>query len=94
MNASQWSVSGLRFTVRPEDLAALQAMLNGRPGVAVEACDPAGAQLVVTQEFTTVRQHQDSLREIQALPGVLTADLVIHYCDPGALPDERSTGGS
>jgi nitrate reductase NapAB chaperone NapD len=94
MKALQWSVSGLRVTARPEDLTALQSMLSGRPGVTVEACDPAGGQLVVTQEFTTVRQHQDGLREIQALPGVLTADLVIHYRDPGAPSDERSTGGS
>ena len=94
MKASQWSVSGVRVTARPEDLAALQAMLNGRPGVTVEACDPVGGQLVVTQEFTEVRQHQDGLREIQAVPGVLTADLVIHYRDPGVSSDEPSTGGS
>ena len=91
---SHWSVSGLCVTARPEDLAVVHTMLEDRPGVEVAASDPAGGRLVVTQAFASVREHQDGLREIQALPGVLTADLVVHYIDPGVPVGPQSTGGS
>jgi nitrate reductase NapAB chaperone NapD len=94
MTMSRWSVSGLCVTTRPEDLATVREMLKERPGVEVAAGDAGGGRLVVTQEFATVREHQDGLRQIQSLPGVLTADLVIHYLDPGGPPDPQPTGGS
>jgi len=90
---AQWSVSGLCVNARPEDLEAVRAMLNDRPGVEVQAVDPVGGRIVVTQEYAMVTEHQDGLREIQALPGVLTADLVMHYQEFDAPPRCRATGG-
>jgi nitrate reductase NapAB chaperone NapD len=92
MTVSQWSVSGLCITARPEELATVRAVLNDRPGVEVQASDPARGRLVVTQECATLEDHRDGLREIQALPGVLTADLVVHYRDPGTPPQPEATG--
>ena len=79
MTTSKWSVSGLCVTTRPGDLASVRALLNDRPGLEVQASDRANGRLVVTQEYATIKEHQDGLRKIQALPGVLAAELVIHY---------------
>lgn len=92
MTATQWSVSGLCVTARPADLEAVRAMLDSLPGVEVQASDPARGRLVMTQDCASVEEHQAGLREIQALPGVLTADLVIHYRDLGTPPQRRDTG--
>jgi len=56
-------------------------MLCVRPGTEVHGRDCELGRLVVTQEHETVAEHQDGLRALQTLPGVLTADLVIHYSD-------------
>ncbi len=94
MKPSDWSVSGLCVTARPEDLVAVQVMLNDRPGIEVHGVDNHSGRLVVTQEASTLTEHQEGLRAIQALPGVLTADLVIHYQDPDSTRHTQATGGA
>jgi len=94
MTESNWSVSGLCITARPDDLAAVEGILNDRPGVEVHASDPQTGRLVVVQECATVEDHQNKLREIQALPGVLTADLVVHYQDPDHSQQSPASGGA
>ena len=89
MPESSWSVSGLCVTAKPENLAAVECALEGLPGLEVHASDPEKGRLVVVQERATLKGHEDGLRAIQALPGVLTADLVVHYRDP-----EAATGGA
>ena len=93
MTEAEWSVSGLCITARPERLAAVEEMLNERPGLEVHARDPESGRLIAVQECTTVEEHQQRLRELQALPGVLTADLVLHYKDPGDATESTTTGG-
>jgi nitrate reductase NapAB chaperone NapD len=95
MTKSSWSVSGLCVTTRPEDLAAVERILNDRPGVEVHGSDPRTGRLVAVQECATVEDHQSGLRGIQSLPGVLTADLVVHYQEDPDGPDQRPiTGGA
>ena len=94
MTDVKWSVSGLCVTVRPEDLAAVAGLLGGLPGVEVHASDPDNGRLVVVQEAASVAAHQDKLREIQAVPGVLTADLVLHYQNPDDITQRQTTGGA
>ena len=89
-----WSVSGLCVTARPEDLTAVAGLVSGLPGVEVHGSDPGNGRLVVVQEAASIKAHQDRLREIQALPGVLTADLVVHYQDPDDFQQPRATGGA
>ena len=72
------SVSGLCLMVRPDHLDEVEAHLRGLPWVEIHARDDATGRLVVVQEYATVREHQDGLRRIQAIPHVLTADLVVH----------------
>ena len=82
MTAVGWSLSGLCITARREELAAVEQMLNERPGLEVHARDLQSGRLIAVQECATVEQHQRQLRELQTLPGVLTAELVLHYRDP------------
>ena len=94
MKEPSWSVSGLRVTARPEELAAVCALLTARPGIEIHAVDPDRGQLVVTQELATIQEHQEELRAIQALPGVLAAELVAHFQE-SAVPDPPDhTGGA
>jgi len=94
MRKSDWSVSGLCVTTSSEDLTAVQNILNNRPGIEVHGIDPDSGRLVVTQECSSVADHQDGLRDIQSLPGVLTADLVIHYQDPDKNQQAQASGGA
>ena len=94
MTESSWSVSGLRVTARPDALAAVARTLNDRPGVEVCASHRATGRLVAVQECATVEEHQRGLREIQRLPGVLTADLVVYYQDPDRPGQTGIIGGA
>lgn len=93
MSDLKWSVSGLCVTARPENLVAVEKMLNKWPGVEVHARDPESGRLIAVQECSTVREHQESLRELQSLPGVLTAELVVHYIDPVDGEQPTTPGG-
>ena len=93
MSDPSWSVAGLCVMARPEDFDLVEAQLRAHPELEVHASDRESGRLVVVQEFDTVRDHRQSLEEIQALPGVLTADLVVHYADPEGGDHERITGG-
>jgi len=93
MTESEWSVSGLCITARPERRAAVEKMLNQRTGLEVHARVPESGRLIAVQECVTVEEHQQKLRELQALPGVLTADLVLHYQDPVDGIEPTTTGG-
>ena len=93
LHETPWSVSGLCITVRPEDLAKLEELLNQRPGLEVHARDPETGKLVVVQECATIAEHRRRLEEIQAIPGVLTADLVMHY-QPESESATTESGGA
>ena len=94
MNTSTWSVSGLCVTTRPEDVAEVESSLNLRSNTEVHARDPHSGRLVVVQECATVEDHRKSLREIQALPGVMYAELVLHYQEPDTRKPTPTTGGA
>ena len=91
--ANDWSVSGLCVTTRPERLDEIEELIDGRDGFEVHARDQRTGKLVVVQERTSVDEHRRGLRELQALPGVLTAELVLHYQGPADQRDENTTGG-
>jgi len=91
-NDEEWSVSGLCVTTRADRLAEVEETISSRPGLEVHARDPLSGRLVVVQERATIEEHRLGLRELQALPGVLTAELVLHYRDPGDHPDPTTMG--
>lgn len=72
------NLSGLLVMTRPEAMPQVIDTLNALPGVEVHQQDPHG-RLVVVMEADSVRAETDGLRRIQALPGVLVAEMVYHY---------------
>jgi nitrate reductase NapAB chaperone NapD len=80
-------------TARPDLLVEVEQMIDGRQGFEVHARDPQTGKLVVVQERASIDEHRQGLRELQALPGVLTAELVLHWEDPAGQYDENTTGG-
>ena len=88
----EWSVSGLCVTARADRLGEIEETIRGRPGLEVHARDPQSGKLVVVQERATIEEHRQGLRELQALPGVLTAELVLQYRDSGDHPGPTTTG--
>ena len=69
-------------------------MLNRLPGTEVHARDPHSGRLVVVQERASIEDHRQGLRELQALPGVLTAELVLHFLDPETRTATSTPGGA
>ena len=78
------SVSGLCLMVRPEHLREVEASLRELDWIEVYARDEATGRLIVVQEHETVEEHEKGLRKLQAVPHVLTADLVVHHKLPSA----------
>ena len=76
------SVSGLCLIVRPEHLDAVESKLADLDWVDVYARDQTSGRLIVVQEHQTIKEHQEGLRRLQAVPHVLTADLVVHHSLP------------
>ena len=76
------SVSGLCVMVRPEHLDDVESSLAVLDWVEVYARDETTGRLIVVQEHQTIKEHQDGLRRLQAVPHVLTADLVVHHSLP------------
>lgn len=94
MTDHEWSVSGLCVTTWPERLTEVEALLNRQPGFEVHARDPKTGKLVVVQERATIEEHREGLRQLQKLPDVLTAELVLHYQDPESEDPSRAPGGA
>ena len=91
--ADEWSVSGLCVTAHPDRLDEVERMIGGRRGFEVHARDRQTGKLVVVQERASVDHHRRGLRELQALQGVLTAELVLHYQEPTDPHDDNPPGG-
>lgn len=72
------NLSGILVMARPENLPGVVAELGTLPGVEVHQQDPVG-RVVVVLEADSVRAEADGLRRIQRVPGVLMAEMVVHY---------------
>ena len=73
------SVSGLCLMVRPEHMGDVEASLREFDWIEIHARDEATGRLIVVQEHKTIKDHQEGMRRLQAVPHVLTADLVVHH---------------
>lgn len=74
-------ISSLVVHVRPEHVTkAIEALLS-MPGTEIPAQDPNG-KLIVTLETATDSDIVDRINTIHAIPGVLSAALVFHHCEP------------
>jgi nitrate reductase NapAB chaperone NapD len=73
------NISGIVVTTAPASVPDVAVRLAALPCVEVAQVDAAGGRIVVVQERASVADEMDGLRAIQRLPGVVTADLVVHY---------------
>ena len=79
------NVSSVVVRVTPAGAADGVRRLESLPGVEVRYMDLPRGRIVVTQETRTTDEQEAGLRRIQALPGLLSAELVCHYFeDSGA----------
>lgn len=85
------NVSGIVVRVDPSGLAASVRRLHELPGVEVQFTDPTRGRIVVTQESEATGEQEVGLQRIQALSGVLSAELVCHYF--GELGDDDAASG-
>ena len=82
--------SGILVLVPPDRFEASLLALAELPGIDVHQHDAATGRIVVTQEAASVGAEAEGLRRIQALPDVLSAELVYHRLDDGTDPDDRA----
>ena len=73
------NVSSIVVRVAPGRVADGVRRLGDLPGVEVQFTDASRGRIVVTQESETTDEQETGLRRIQALPGLLSAELVCHY---------------
>lgn len=81
------NISGIVVTTAPARVPEVAAALAALPFLEVSHADPRSGRIVVVQERESIADEMDGLRAIQRLPGVISADLVVHYfgdADPPA----------
>ncbi len=84
-----FTCSGIVVTALPERLGKVREALRAQEGIQLHQEDPASGRIVVTQVAGSDSEQADGLRRIQALPGVLAADLVYYHREfPGDEPLE------
>lgn len=87
--------SSILVTARPRDIPACLDALQALPGVQVHLRYPEKGRIIVTQESPSLAGQEEGLRAIQAIPGVFSAALVLHYIDTesgDAEPGESAAG--
>lgn len=73
------NMSAILVLVRPDRMDATVALLNGTRGVEVHCRDDATGRLMVVLEAPSIDDEVAGMRGIQALPNVLSAELVRHH---------------
>ena len=80
-------ISGIVVASRPEHQAQVRDDVSALPWARVHYSDPAG-RLVVTIEAADVDESMERVRELQALPRVVMAELAEYSIED----DERQEG--
>ena len=75
-------ISGVVVASRPEHLSEISKEVDGLPWAEVHFSDPKG-RLVVTLEASDIDESMERMKELQALPRVLSAALA-EFCSDGA----------
>jgi nitrate reductase NapD len=82
------SLSGIVVVVPPQRIDECACALAALPGVDVHYT--RSGKLVVTLETDCVEAEVEGLKRIKALPHVILAEMVYHYCGE----DSRASAGS
>lgn len=72
------NISGILVIVSPQQVESMVNQLNGLDGIDVHHIEAASGRIVITQEAETIREEVDGLKRIQALPGIILAEMSYH----------------
>ena len=72
------NISGILVVVTPQRVESMVEQLQGQDGIDVHHIDAASGRIVITQEAATIRDEVDGLKRIQALPGIILAEMSYH----------------
>ena len=86
------NLSAILVVVPTTELNATITRLEALPGVEVRHTDPATGRILTIQEAEDVGAEVAGLERIQALPGIVLAEMVYHYFgdDPEIAAAERT----
>ena len=73
------NLSGVLVVTRPETLSSVALALSALPGVEVHQQDPDCGRLVAVLEAPDIAAETALLKLVQAVPGVVLAEMVTHY---------------
>lgn len=76
--------SGVLVITLPGCFDACIEALEGETGVTVSMRDSGRDRMIVVLEASSRDGLEDLNRRVRALPGVVTADPVVHYVDDGS----------
>ena len=74
-------LSGIVVTTSEHYFATTITNLAACEGVQVHYCDEESSRIIVTQEAPNTEEEVKGLRRIKALPHVVMAEMVYHYCE-------------
>ena len=72
------NISGILVVVSPQRVDSMVEQLQQLDGIDVHHIDAATGRIVITQEAATIRDEVDGLKRIQALPGIILAEMSYH----------------
>jgi nitrate reductase NapD len=73
------NISGILVIVSPQRVDSMVDHLNGMDGIDVHHIEAATGRIVITQEAATISDEVDGLKRMQALPGIILAEMSYHY---------------
>ena len=72
------NISGILVVVSLQRVASMIELLQQMDGIDVHHIDAATGRIVITQEAESIKEEVDGLKRIQALPGVILAEMSYH----------------
>ena len=72
------NISGILVVVSPQRVDSMVEQLQQLDGIDVHHIDAATGRIVITQEAASIRDEVDGLKRIQALPGIILAEMSYH----------------
>ena len=72
------NISGILVVVSPQRVESMVKQLNGLDGIDVHHIDAPTGRIVITQEAESIKDEVDGLKRIQALPGIILAEMSYH----------------
>lgn len=83
-HAGPLHLSGILVRTEPSRLDEVLEALGSIPGVKIHQREDSSGKAVITHEAPSRKEAEAGLYRIRSAPGVLLAEPVYHYVEPGA----------